>query len=303
MRQKTYKHILFLGIILSLSSCEDFFETTLEIDPPEHVEQLVVQAFGSTETDVLNVSVSKTTGILDDVYEDDLQINDAAVVLIHNGTSYALDFTTPSQNQGKPYNYILADGNIDLKAGELYTLEVETSGFEKAIATCSVPNIVLPDNFEFDEEGPNVFESEYSEVSMILSDPIAEDNFYEFNLSIGNEFNNEIYFQSVYTETLDPVVEEAISGLLLKDISFNGEDKVLELLLERFYIQNEPDVADRIYVSWRTVSEDHYLYTKSFEQHLESADNPFASPVQVYSNVENGLGIFTIYNEDRIKIN
>ena len=299
MKLITYKNSFLLAFMCFLASCE----SVIEIDPPEYVEQLVVQGFGSTEKDILNVMVSKTSGIFDDKDLEELLINDATVTLIHQGVNYVLEATTSSQNQGMPYNYILEDGIVDLQSGESYRLEVEADGFPIAIGNCEVPEIVLPSDFIFEPDGPSEFEDEYSKVSMHLDDPQGIGNYYEFYLAEGVEFNNELYFNNIYTRSLDPVVEETYYSLQLKDETFDGDNKLLDLLLYKYYFENEPDIVDRLYVYWRTVSKDHYLYNRSFNQHRETADNPFASPVQVYSNVENGLGIFTIYNEDRIKIN
>ena len=39
-------------------------------------------------------------------------------------------------------------------------------------------------------------------------------------------------------------------------------------------------------------SEAYFNYLKSFNMYQRASGNPFATPVQVYSNVENGMGIF-----------
>ena len=47
----------------------------------------------------------------------------------------------------------------------------------------------------------------------------------------------------------------------------------------------------RLYVILSTVSEGQYRYTRSVDLQYENDGNPFAEPVQVYTNVENGFGI------------
>ena len=301
MNFNIFKYIFFLTVLFTFSSCSDFFETTIEVDPPEHNEQLVVHGFGSARTDILQVRVSKTTGILDDVNDYDLQVNNASITLIHNGISYPLMYQDITVNSNWTYNYILENGSIDFIIGEQYRLEVEADGFEKVTGICTVPEKVLPDNFEFNLNGPSTFDDDFAEVSMQLSDPSGRSDYYEFYLALQDQ-DLPLLFLDLYTESFDPVVEEAGFSLLLNDESFDGELKQLDLLVNRFSL-NGQNPEDRLFVYWRTISEDHYRYSKSFEQHQEADGNPFASPVQVFSNMENGIGIFSIYNDQYLKVN
>jgi hypothetical protein len=59
--------------------------------------------------------------------------------------------------------------------------------------------------------------------------------------------------------------------------------------------QNQSD-STIIVVSLMSLSEDYFKYKLSLEKYQETAGDPFAQPVQVYSNVENGFGIFGGYS-------
>jgi len=52
----------------------------------------------------------------------------------------------------------------------------------------------------------------------------------------------------------------------------------------------------------RTVSEDFYKYKITGSVHDNSSDNPFAQPVNVYKNIDNGFGIFAGYSESNFTI-
>ncbi len=48
------------------------------------------------------------------------------------------------------------------------------------------------------------------------------------------------------------------------------------------------------------MSEDFYKYQKTYIKQVETKDNPFASVIEVYSNITNGVGIFAGYNHKKI---
>jgi hypothetical protein len=296
---------IFLGLIVLLfSSCEDFFETTIEIDPPEFTEQVVIQAFGNTNANELKVTVTRSYGILEDNDFEELLINDAEVNLIYQGTVYPLEATDFSFNEGEAHNYLLDEGIIAFEAGETYELEVIAAGFDTATASCTVPLSTLPHDITFELDGPSSFEDDYSRIGMVLNDPSGIENFYEMGMVAKFIFDNgDSIYSSLYTESFDPVIEESVGTLILKDASFDGEQKILELLLPRDFFISEPGLENRLFLTWRNTTEDHYRYVKSIEQNINTVDNPFASPVQVFTNVENGLGIFSIFTEEKIKIN
>lgn len=47
-----------------------------------------------------------------------------------------------------------------------------------------------------------------------------------------------------------------------------------------------------LYVELKSLSERYYRFQKSYLEHLQTALNPFSTPKSVFSNVENGVGIF-----------
>lgn len=51
-----------------------------------------------------------------------------------------------------------------------------------------------------------------------------------------------------------------------------------------------------------SMSEDYYKYQKSYINQVTNISNPFASPIEVYSNIENGVGIFAGYNRQMIHL-
>lgn len=133
----------------------------------------------------------------------------------------------------------------------------------------------------------------------------------------------------------DPVIDNPFGGglgeLYFKDVSFNGQEYALKLYMSQaFRVTNaryldsfvpfKPlttpyafDVYDeegnliypkgsiiypyQLSVVLRTVTEEYYqyIYTRDLQASVE--DNPFAQPVQIYDNIDGGLGIFAGYSQ------
>lgn len=55
-------------------------------------------------------------------------------------------------------------------------------------------------------------------------------------------------------------------------------------------------------VGWIRMSEDYYKYQRTYIKQIETKNNPFASVIEVYSNIENGVGIFAGHNRQRIHL-
>lgn len=49
-----------------------------------------------------------------------------------------------------------------------------------------------------------------------------------------------------------------------------------------------------VYVN--SISKDHFLYAQSYAKQIDATSNPLSEPVKVHTNIENELGIFSIYN-------
>lgn len=51
-----------------------------------------------------------------------------------------------------------------------------------------------------------------------------------------------------------------------------------------------------IYISLKSVTEDYYLYNRSLSNSTDTDQNPFSLPNSTFSNISNGLGLFSAYS-------
>jgi hypothetical protein len=76
----------------------------------------------------------------------------------------------------------------------------------------------------------------------------------------------------------------------------------VSLLLDYLHVlyRDETSSKEEYWLETVGMSEAYYKYQKSYIKQVTNQQNPFASVVEVYSNIENGVGIFAGYNRQMI---
>jgi hypothetical protein len=288
--------IIFCGTLLL--SCEDFFETTIEIDPPAHDPILVGHCSIQMNADEIGCLVSISQTIDQEInVSDEILVEDAIVELKgEDGTSFLFD---PNTMQFGPFNYALElTPNEIFSPGNLVSLSISAPGFPDIRAQQTIPDTAEISNVRFNELGGiDLDGDEQSEISFILQDPSGIDNYYEF--VIITNFENQLYTQ--YTSSEDPSTSRSYSSgaIIASDSSFDGEEKRFTLKINR---TSTEEALQRLQLRIRSITEDFYLQSKTLQAYEDAEDNPFTTPVQIHSNFEGGLGLFSIYQQQDFKI-
>lgn len=79
--------------------------------------------------------------------------------------------------------------------------------------------------------------------------------------------------------------------------------KEVSLFVSYYPVMNKNDQTNYKEEYWLEVtgmSEDYYKYLKTYIKQVENKSNPFASVIEVHSNILNGVGIFAGYNRQMI---
>ena len=292
--KKSIRHIggLCLAVIslLAINSCtEDAFEQVVEIDLPEHKKQLAVTAEFLADDTVLFAVVSHSLGLLDTSGYD--LLDQANVVLKKDGSTIgAFSFDSLSGKYKLPLSQPLGAGG-----GAQYTFEVSAEGFEDVRAEQTMPNRVPITDVTFTEDGAITEDGDKADELVIdINDPGSEENYYQVDVFEVITNYNQQYRNHLYTGTLDPIVEYGFNvDNLLKDVTFNGKVYPLRLHLSP-YITDHFDEDTELVVRLTSITKDKYLYQRSWAQYDEARYNPFAEPVVVHRNFDNGFGIFTV---------
>lgn len=290
---------LLLGFVFT--ACE----TVVDIDVPIEERILVVNALNTPDS-TWRVRVSLSRHILDDV---PFKVPDQATVSIIDARSGEL----VEQLTKSPEEWFY-EGNTKPVAGMEYSLRVMTSKYGIAESTSVLPLPVSITGIEVDSiprqpvggGGPISWDATFP-VKIHFDDPAGVANYYMVSASA-----RSYYLQGPSPQQLDtvwydyPVFVNANDPSLQADYNFNGpiyfNDRLFDgdarvitvgLQAQSFYYNQ----AAQVKIIFSSMSESYYKYaTTTNLQHATSGD-PFAQPVLVFNNIQNGLGIFGGYSQ------
>ena len=275
-------------------SCEDFFETTLELEEPPFVELLVVNSILTNLTlEESRALVSKTIGLSDQ--EEESLVTDAEVkITFPDNTLYILN-ALPEIKLYSYYQYNYEGTIPELTAGKQYKIQVSSE--EKSVtAQVKMPyaskliSAVYMENGGLDADGDEV-----SAIDIIIDDTPNEENYYKIGaLKITDGYAQELYLTTTNSFALESATYQ---DLIIKDEQFDGKEFKLRLQFNDydFYYGQQPQPAE-YKVIMKSISKAQFDHDRILHSFFENNDNPFASPVQLASNIEGGLGLFALEN-------
>ena len=299
-----------LPLLIALSACTQ----VIEPDLPEHPPRLVLHAFFTSDGG-WTAHVGRSSWILESVPAHDRRarraVADAEVELLAGDRVVGeLEFNDAAQ--------VYVFGDSTLQAGETYSLQVSAPGFETIRATDTVPKPVPTSVLSYralassrSDSGDSV---EFS-LKLEIQDPPGEENYYQvsmYRIYTGRGASRS----EVYLSTKDPSIlaDNSVDGLPFEEGNFEGsapyfrdtlfDGRTHEIELSTDFdseiqlagdFDSEPDLSG-IHLQVLHISEAYYEYLKSARLHDFTRDNPFAEPLNVYGNVENGYGIFAGYS-------
>ncbi len=264
-----------------LFSCEK----EIPLDAEQKVPRIVVNSiFGDGDTIYVHVSESR-----DVLYEGDLPNLTTAVVKLQDANGNTLgDFTHLGDGIYKLANYIPV-------AGQTYSLLVSNTGFDQVEAQTKTPAVITISSTD------TLRKNDEMNYSIKFSDDPSITNYYAIaieQITIGDFYKfSDYYFETseIFTQNGSADVDGTKYGsiFLFSDATFSGGQCDFDA---SNYVPAESIDSTIIVVSLMSLSEDYFKYKLSLEKYQETAGDPFAQPVQVYSNVENGFGIFGGYS-------
>jgi len=286
---------IFITLLICSACNEDFFETTLKVDPPPHEDQMVLHTFAKSEDSLLFVSLTQSTGILENNnnYFDALYINDATIEIFEDGAlKYALE---PSGDDY--FNYSVALDADFATAGKTYEIKATHNTLPTITASQTMPSNPMVVSAVFDEGGGlGIDDAEPTNaIDITINDPAGE-NFYELIfVKDGTASGGNI--RSYYMETLDVNASEGLDRTILVDgSSFDGDEYTLQ-------VETGRDWENTLFIFVRSISRDWYLYSKSMNAFRNGPDfELFVEPITIHTNIDNGLGVFALGAEVRVPV-
>ena len=283
--------IFFFSMILT--SCEKTFSTIVDIDIP-HTPIIALECTNITDstfasiTSTIPVTGATLTSILLNakayMYEDQI-LKDS--FYLNNNIGYVSRFN----------NYI---------SGKEYMLTVSAPNFKTVQARDICPSLVTATKTNFIKKAKTMVISEFSsspqefdEIKITFTDDAAVSDYYEVNVFIDSLGFRELPIVSTDIDIDEGDEEEFFSNtsnivrspFTMRDINFNGKEKTLV-----FYCPSALTDQSLVFLKVRFshLSEAYYKYNKTRRLYDRTQGNPFAEPVQIFSNVENGVGVFAL---------
>jgi len=284
---KSLKSIILFFLAIILFSCEKIIPFTGDVTQPKIVVNSLFQSDNFWEVHVSSSLSVIDTGSLSNIENASVLIldnqNNLVEVLSHDSLGFYKGTTIP-------------------QAGQQYKIEVSAPGYVSINAEDQLPESINISNV--DTSSSSIGDNERMDISITFTDPINFSNYYRLEIEIGliyeDDFGTMEYFEFPASMILeDPVFENYGGGPvtqgLFVDNSFNGEEKTIEIQIDN--IIKEFDKADELEIDHirlylYNITEPTYLFSKSYQVYGNANGNPFAQPVQVFSNVTNGFGIF-----------
>lgn len=295
--------IAFLGILILLSSCKK------ELPLPEVFDQtlLVVNSLFSPSNELV-VHVSTSCNIQDSNCSD-THFKEAEVFL-KDSNGQILDELTHSVNG------IYTSQNFDVLSNSNYFLEVNdlNSKLPSVQSKTNVPHEVECNFISIEQEFLDGNLTWVFDIEII--DNADEENYYiiegffDGNYDSGTESELNGYLEPIfshYSEDNNAENKElylaldfasyGLRGVYLPDANFNGETYKTKVGIRAFDNNGNSTLPVNAILKVKSVSKDKYEYIKSLELLRLRLGGEFSEPQQVYTNIDNGLGIFAGYTE------
>jgi hypothetical protein len=280
--------------LLGLTACE----TMVDLEVPREDPNLVINSQFWPDTE-FELCVSDARDLIDG--EGSMRaIEDAKVELLENGKLLEV----------VPYvgDCLYRSPKSRPVPGREYTVRASAEGYLDVEAVDPAPE---PVRVEFDYELDDVH-TEPIDVTITLHDPLQIENWYRL-MVLYRHTDPAGYRETWYPAPGFKTDDEAIISEAQDYIEFedDGEfetaffsDKLLDhgpaghairLKVPPPFLLDESDLIDLI-VILDNVSYNLHQYATSHRLYREVGDNPFSEPVHVWTNVENGFGIFGGFN-------
>ena len=296
--------LYFFTFSLLFASCD----IVVDLDIPEHERVLVVNSILTTDS-MINASISHSVGAFDassisyvnnatvEVYEDGVLLGemDEQVSLSYD-SSGELDSTYV-------YNF-----NQNPVAGKIYSYEIVHPDYEAVRAETTVPAEVKLNVNDVTLLSEQDYEKHFR-VRFSFNDA-REDNYYRLRLRNPNTYYGFAYFESNDASMISSAGVQSDGATfygdeaLFDDGMFNGTEK--EISIDFFDSKSlwfeEEGIEVQFILELTSVSESYYTYIRSLRAHFDNQDQfIFAGePVQVFTNIENGLGVLGSMSLDTV---
>ena len=300
--EKRNKILIILFVLIVSAGCKEI----IEYDEKSVREALVVSGI-LEKGKVIDIRLSKSINRFDDAGFQ--QPDDKTIVFYEDGVRMGV-----LRNAGK--GRYVSDGFL-ATPGKAYRIEIFDNGKEIASAETFLP---LPLSINgLDSVSRIIDGNKRLLVKLKFDEPPGTENFYrlEFReelfvpyltsknevrvqmITIPGEINTEknwlIRGMGLFSEN-DKFHDWAVNRFyIFSDRHIQGNNLLLELDMPYFRTDSVLGTNRKIYL--QSISPDYFYYLRSVMQQYSTSENPFNEPVQIYTNIKGGVGVFGAFSQ------
>jgi len=296
--KKTIIPFICTALLLGANGCE----TTEKIDDfPLRPSSMVVNCYFSPDQS-WEFQVSKSLSVLDNA---DLKLlGNVRVKLFGNG-ELLTEINAPDSDGW------YRSASAKPEPGKEYRIEVASPDFSKILrASGQLPpkveitgaNLLVKDSsfYQWTDQNGTVHVQGNLEGSFVIrfQDLPGEPNYYELSvhyLDSTNEYQNpdltQVYQETLFLSSGDASVDyggDGSTNLLLSDQVFDGQEYQLKVDFKDWNATRKK----KYFIRLLSLGYQGYFYKQTIAAYRAAVNDPFAGPVQVFTNIENGSGIF-----------
>ncbi len=286
------KHAVLLLVMLCSCAKE------IEIDLPNYDSEFVLGGLFNN-TDTLCIYIGQTQSLNDTCYN--ISGNIEAIVSYDGNTDTLIE----SDEEG-----LYTSKSLVPKEGVTYSIVVSGDDKRTVTANNTLSSVINFDinNLQIASKIDNDGEY-YSTATLTFSDPDNSEDYYLLGIrDISSVSTDDIYLWSDDIlingdEFTNESLDDEAYNLYFSDDLINGETTSINF---NFYF-DEPFYDDEyLQVYLRHITKEYYNYITTFYLHYSNQQSDIwdgsGSPVNTYTNVDNGYGIFAGYTETTYKI-
>jgi hypothetical protein len=289
--------VLLLAIAIFYGACEKVEKIE---DFPLVPPKLVVNAT-ITAGETMSFEVSKSLSVIDNA---EIRIIDNALILLYENNRLIETLDKTNLLDQKYVSVTMAKNDV------IYKIEVSAPKFSKVTAAATLPSQVTMSDVEirfidtsryndYSDTNFKYIDVQKANCSFVIDDPGVEKNYYALLpiLTFGAIGQGTMYIINA------PLNSEMINNtLFINDETFNGRSQKISFEWGANSILVTPFSKNQFELQLYSLTKEYYDYLISYNYFIQNMDNPFADPVQVYTNVKGGYGIFAGYSLNKKSI-
>ena len=299
------RYVWVLLISLGVWCCE----STVKLDiSPEEPSIVVFSSFSNRNP--IELQLTRALNVLDTTNTIEV-IENANVELLKDGNF--IEFLEPVKSPDLKI-VVFRSSHIPQEGGQ-YEIKVRSDVFGETTGQSSIPmpvDIIATSSAEFtitNKPGENnqLVQDLNFDVVLVFEDPPSQSDYYhvkifqdihQYELNENGDTNivqttrEELSFSPAIND--NNTVANFDGGVLFNDEQFDGSTFGSRFNISARIFPRRQRLG-KTYIELRTVTEEYYLYFTSLSRQLENGDQPLTQPVILYSNIENGIGVFAGY--------